>query len=198
MKCFSCGTAVPEGGQFCPKCGTRQGLTGPPAPPPGQEPEVPVWEGRYSPRADALSWLLWALFAAVMGYVALRWLKFSEPWMPWVYGGAVALPAVGLLLTLIVRRISLRYRLTSHRLFKEEGIISRRISEIELMRIDDLSVSQNIVQRIFDVGVITLLTSDASDPRLVIAGIRGPVQVKEQIRTHVQKRRARTVNLETL
>jgi len=198
MKCFSCGAEVPDKGLFCPKCGTRQGLPGTPAPPSGQEPEVPIWEGRYSPRADALSWILWGLYAAAALFVAFKWLTLGEPWMRWVYGGAVALPAIGILLTSLFRRISLRYRLTSHRLFKEVGIISRRISEIELMRIDDLSVSQNIVQRIFDVGVVTLLTSDATDPTLEIAGIRHPIEVKEQIRAQVQKRRARTINLETL
>ncbi len=198
MKCFSCAADVPEGGQFCPKCGTRQGLPGTPAPASGQEPENPVWTGRYSPLADALSWILWSLFAAFAIFVAFKWLTLAEPWMRWVYWGAVALPAFILLLMALFRRLSVRYRLTTHRLFKEVGIISRRISEIELMRVDDLSVSQNIVQRIFDVGVVTLLTSDATDPKLEISGIRSPIQVKEHIRTQVQKRRARTLNLETL
>lgn len=198
MKCFSCGTEVPEKGQFCPKCGTRQGLPGTPAPNPAQEPETPVWEGRYSPLADALSWFLWAPFAGAMAFIALKYLTLGQPWMKWVYWGLVFLPAVGVVLTSFYRRLSVRYRLTTHRLFKEVGIISRKISEIELMRVDDLSVSQNIVQRIFDVGVVTLLTSDATDPRLDISGIRNPVQVKEHIRTQVQKRRARTINLETL
>lgn len=198
MKCFSCAADVPEGGQFCPKCGTRQGLPGTPAPAPGQEPESPVWSGRYSPLADAFSWILWGLFAAAAIVFRLYWGPFSESWMPWVYGGAVALPAIVLGFRSLFRRISVRYRLTTHRLFKEVGIISRRISEIELMRVDDLSVSQNIIQRVLDVGVVTLLTSDATDPKLEISGIRSPIQVKEHIRTQVQKRRARTLNLETL
>ncbi|HKS17203.1 MAG TPA: PH domain-containing protein [Planctomycetota bacterium] len=145
-----------------------------------------------------MSWILWSIFAAAAVVVAFKWLTLGQPWMKWVYWGAVLLPAAGIALTSLFRRISVRYRLTTHRLFKEVGIISRRISEIELLRVDDLSVSQNIVQRIFDVGVVTLVTSDASDPTLTIAGIRNPIQVKEHIRTQVQKRRARTINLETL
>ena len=198
MKCFSCAAEVPEKGLFCPKCGTRQGLPGTPAPIPGQEPETPVWEGRYSPLADGLSWILWSLFAAAAVFVALKWMTLGEAWMRWVYWGAVLLPAAYLLLAALFHRLSIRYRLTTHRLFKEVGIVSRKISEIELMRVDDLSVSQNIVQRIFDVGVVTLLTSDATDPRLDISGIRNPVQVKEHIRTQVQKRRVRTLNVESL
>lgn len=198
MKCISCGAAVPEGGAFCPKCGTSQGLPGTPAPPPAQEPEIPVWQGRYSSFADASSWILWATYAGLMAFIAFKWLTLPEPWMKWIYWGAVFLPAGLIGLATLIRRITVSYRLTTHRLFKEVGIISRRISEIELLRVDDLSVSQNIVQRIFDVGVVTLLTSDSSDPKLEIAGIRHPVQVKEHIRTNVQKRRSRTLNLETL
>lgn len=198
MKCFSCGAAVPEGSAFCPKCGTRQGLPGTPAAPPGQEPETQVWAGRYSMRNDGLSWILWFLFAGIAVFAALKWLTLSEPWMRWVYAGAVLLPALILLAASLIRRLSVRYRLSSHRLFKEVGIVSRRISEIELMRVDDLSVTQNVIQRIFDVGVVTLTTTDASDPKLVIPGIRHPIEVKEQIRAQVQKRRSRTINLESL
>lgn len=198
MKCIPCGAAVPEGSAFCPKCGSRQGLPGTPAPAAAQEPENAVWNGRYSPFADALSWLLWALFAGAMTFIAFKYLALTERWMKWVYWGAVFLPAAVIGMNTLLRRISVSYRLTTHRLFKQVGIISRKISEIELMRVDDLSVSQNILQRIFDVGVVTLLTSDASDPKLVIAGIRRPVAVKEAIRAQVQKRRSRTINMETL
>lgn len=199
MKCVSCGSPIPEGGQFCPKCGGRQGPTGIPAPPPSApEPETAVWAGRYSPFADGLSWLLWAIYAAVAVYAALNWLPLTERWQKYVYWGAVLLPAVLIGFTSLVRRISVRYRLTTHRLFKEVGIVSRKISEIELMRVDDLSVSQNIIQRMFDVGVVTLSTSDASDPHLEISGIRHPVEVKEHLRAQVQKRRGRTLNVESL
>jgi uncharacterized membrane protein YdbT with pleckstrin-like domain len=118
--------------------------------------------------------------------------------MWWIFAGVVLFPAVVIGTRTFIRRISVSYRLTTHRIFKEIGIVSRKITEIELLRIDDLSVTQNIIQRIFDIGVVTLLTSDSSDPKLEISGISHPVEVKEMIRTYVQKRRGRTVNLESL
>lgn len=197
MKCTSCGAAVPEGGQFCPACGANQAFPGAPASAP-LEPEKPVWSGRYSPLADGGAWVLWSLYAAAAAFAAFRWLTFPEPWTGWVYWGAVLLPAAVIGFRCLIRRISVSYRLTTHRLFTEVGIISRRITEVELLRIDDLSVTQNIVQRIFDVGVVTLQTTDASEPEQSLMGIAHPIEVKEQIRTHVQKRRGRTVNLESL
>lgn len=197
MKCVSCGADVPEGGHFCPACGARQGFPAPLTPPP-QEPEVPVWNGRYSSRSDALAWLSWGIFAAAAAFTAIRWLTLSQPWMHWVYWSAVLLPAVLIGIGTLYRQISTRYRLTSHRLFLEKGILKRTIHEIELMRVDDLSVTQNLLQRAFDVGVVTLVTTDADEPQIELAGILHPVHVKEQIRTHVQKRRSRSVNLESL
>jgi uncharacterized membrane protein YdbT with pleckstrin-like domain len=199
MKCFSCGTALPEGANFCSACGTRQGLPGaPPAAPSIPEPEMPVWKGGYSARNDALAWVLWFLFATVAVYAVIRWVNLPEPWMRWMYWGAVLLPAALVLAGSLFRRFSVRYRLTSHRLFKEVGILSRRTTEIELMRVDDLSVSQNVLQRMLDVGLITLRTTDASDPEILMAGILNPHEVKEAIRAHVQKRRGRTLNMEAL
>ena len=198
MKCIACGAAVPEGGQFCPACGARQGLVAPAAVPAVQEPEAPVWEGRYSLWNDGTSWFLWGLFAAAAIFAYAKWLMLEEAWQRWAYVGVVLLPALLILVPSWWRRWSIRYRLTSHRFFKEVGIFSRKISELELLRVDDLTVTQSLFQRIFDVGVVTLMTSDSSDPALVITGIRNPVQVKEQIRAHVQKRRGRTLNLESL
>jgi uncharacterized membrane protein YdbT with pleckstrin-like domain len=197
MKCTSCGAAVPEGGQFCPSCGANQGF---PAAPPSspQEPEAPIWSGRYSPMADGGSWILWVIYAGASTFAGLKWLTFPEPWMWWIFAGVVLFPAVVIATRTFIRRISVSYRLTTHRIFKEIGIVSRKITEIELLRIDDLSVTQNVIQRIFDIGVVTLLTSDSSDPKLEISGISHPVEVKEMIRTYVQKRRGRTVNLESL
>ena len=198
MKCTSCGADLPPGSHFCSKCGAKQGAAIAAAPAPGMEAEQPVWSGRFSPLAYGHWALLWLLFAASAGFVALKWLTLPEAWMRWVYSGAVLLPAVGIALSALWKRLSLRYRLTNHRLFLEEGILSRKISEIELMRVDDLSVTQNVIERLFDVGEVILVTSDASHPKLVIAGIRSPVEVKEQIRTNVQRRRSRTLNVESL
>jgi len=194
MKCTSCPADLAPGSLFCPKCGAKQGA----APSPGLEPEQPVWAGRFSPLAYGNWILLWILFAAAAGFAAFKWLPISEAWMRWVYTGAVLLPAVGIVVSAMWKRLSVRYRLTSHRIFLEEGILSRRISEIELLRVDDLSVTQNLIERLFDVGEVILITSDATHPRLELAGIRSPVEVKEQIRTHVQKRRSRTLNVESL
>jgi uncharacterized membrane protein YdbT with pleckstrin-like domain len=121
------------------------------------------------------------------------------PIAKWVVLGAAAIPAALLLWRLMVEKISTRYRLTSYRLFKETGIIARDLNELELLRVDDVAVRQNLIQRIFNVGVITVIApTDQTEPRLELVGIENPIEVKEMIRSLVRKRRAKSVHFESL
>jgi len=96
-------------------------------------------------------------------------------------------------------KVATRYRLTTHRLFKESGILSRAMNEIELVRVDDVAVRQNIIQRIFNVGVVTVIAPhDQTEPRLELVGIENPIEVKEMIRTHVRLRRKGSLNVENI
>jgi uncharacterized membrane protein YdbT with pleckstrin-like domain len=119
--------------------------------------------------------------------------------VPWIVLAAAAFPAVSLGWTLLVRKLSVRYRLTTHRLFRETGVLVRKFDELELLRIDDVAVRQNLLQRIFNVGtVVVVAPTDATDPRVEMHGIENPIEVKEQIRTQVRERRRGSVHFESL
>jgi hypothetical protein len=59
-------------------------------------------------------------------------------------------------------------------------------------------VHQNVLQRVFDVGTITVISTDSSSPRLLMEGIQQPMAVKEEIRNQVRARRSRATFLETI
>lgn len=116
-----------------------------------------------------------------------------------VCGVAVGLPLAGLLGGGLWRKASVRYRLTTHRLFREVGVLFRQLNEIELIRVDDVSVRQNLLERIFNVGTITVIApTDQTEPRLELEGVENPIEVKEEIRRWVRKRRERSLHLESL
>jgi len=109
------------------------------------------------------------------------------------------LPVLCILWSWIIRKLGTKYRLTNYRLFKETGLLSREINEVELVRVDDVSVRQNILQRIFNVGVITVIAPhDQTEPRLELLGIENPIEVKELIRNNVRRRRQGSLNVENL
>ena len=144
---------------------------------------------------------MWVL-AGLWGALALGlYLRFAENPSQTLSLVALALALVPGILQLghaLVQRLGVRYRLTNHRLFTQRGLLSRVHDEIELIRVDDVSVRQNLVQRLFGVGTVTVLSTDASNPRLEIAGVLRPLELKELIRAQVRARRARTTFLENL
>jgi membrane protein YdbS with pleckstrin-like domain len=208
MSCPKCNADLPEGSAFCNKCGAAlQGGAAPlhPLQPPianvAMEPEQELWKGRFSGKAQGHLWLLWLLMLPALGF--LYWKlpadKQSNSIVRWVLLGVAALPAALIFWRLMIQKLSTRYRLTTHRLFKETGVLSRELNEIELVRVDDVAVRQNIVQRIFNVGVVTVIAPhDQTEPRLELVGIENPIEVKEMIRTNVRLRRKGSLNVENL
>ena len=99
--------------------------------------------------------------------------------------GVLLLP-VGIGLLLLLRAwylvASTRYRLTTQRLFVQTGLVAKKLEEVELFRVKDVTLDQGFVQRLLGVGTIVVLSTDDTAPRLELAGIRRPVEVKESVR----------------
>ena len=83
----------------------------------------------------------------------------------------------------------IRYRLTSERFFVNVGILSRKVDELELIRVNDVTMSQTIAERMLGLGTVTVLSNDETTPTLVLKGISGPEKVKESIRNAAAKKR---------
>lgn len=203
MRCRQCSAEIPDASPFCNRCGSAQGGDRPARPfgepaAAEQPAEETLWSGRYSLKAAAHLWVLWALWISV---VVAAYVLFTTTRGAWTNGLFLAGgfgPGLWMLTQALLRKLTLRYRLTNQRLFTERGLLARAHDELELIRVDDVSVRQNLLQRALDVGTVTLLSTDTSSPRLAIEGIEHPLALKEMIRAQVRARRARTTFLETL
>jgi len=82
-----------------------------------------------------------------------------------------------------------KYILTNQRLRIETGIVSRDIEEIELYRIQDTAVEQDIIDRTLKIGTITILSSDERSPTLRLPKIANPREVREKVRVLSEARR---------
>jgi hypothetical protein len=83
------------------------------------------------------------------------------------------------------------YELTTQRLRIIHGVVSNQIEEIELVRVRDTKVTQNVGERMFDIGDITVISGDVTTPEKVLYNVKDPVTVRELIRKAVYEERER-------
>jgi uncharacterized membrane protein YdbT with pleckstrin-like domain len=141
--------------------------------------EDDIWSGSYSPKAMIGQAVGLALLTVVGGIAA----TFGGPAGWAVFGvAAIALWSV-LALVVLYRRLTVKYRLTTYRLFHETGLLSRTRDRVEVIDIDDVTLKQGLIERMVDVGTIYILSSDVSLPngRLVMAGIEDAKRVTDLI-----------------
>jgi len=89
--------------------------------------------------------------------------------------------------TSVMRLRTTKYRLTNQRLTVEEGILSRRLDEIDLRTVDDSGFSQSALERLQGIGTVWIVASDRTSPRTVMRGIPDPRALREQIREHAYR-----------
>lgn len=217
-QCPECGQSVDVEALFCQKCGTRLSVTpGEQSLGDGEasssaraesgsrafrnrmtrdrwedkdSEEELLWEGGFSGRSMLGSWAL-ALLVTLAAITLAVMLPSTVPYR-WTGATLVILVAWCLpLLRLAYRKLSIRYRVTSHRLFHEEGILWRTTNRVELIDVDDVTVKQSIFGRIMNVGTVRLESSDRTDPELYLLGIEDPMEVAEKIDTARRRERTR-------
>lgn len=82
-----------------------------------------------------------------------------------------------------------KYFLSETRVFEEKGFIVRKKTQILLYNIRDVSVKQNIYQKIWNTGDITILSSDIDSPEFIIKNIKDPDDVAELIYDYSEKQK---------
>ena len=80
------------------------------------------------------------------------------------------------------------YRVSNQRLLIETGVLAKSINEIDMRTVEDITLQQTAVQRLFGVGEIAIVASDAGPgpglarTRLRLLGVRDPRAVRELVR----------------
>jgi uncharacterized membrane protein YdbT with pleckstrin-like domain len=128
-------------------------------------------------------------------------------------GRPALVPSVGVLLLAILtlglwllprwwRSLGLHYRITTRRIVVETGVLSKRMEQIDLYRVNDYTVDRPFLQRLLGTGNLVLRTFDKTSPELRITEIKTDVvTLYERLRQATEKDRAvrgvRMVDYET-
>jgi uncharacterized membrane protein YdbT with pleckstrin-like domain len=128
-------------------------------------------------------------------------------------GRAALVPSFGTLLMAIVtlglwlivrwfRTLSVNYRITTHRIIVESGLLSKKLEQIDLYRIADYTVERPFGQRLLGTGNLLLKTFDKTTPQLDVRYIKTDVvalyeRVRAATETDKARRGVRMVDYET-
>ncbi|MBA2479455.1 MAG: PH domain-containing protein [Planctomycetes bacterium] len=162
-----------------------------------------VWSQHPSMRSRAGRLVLWTLIA--LWIASARWwlpnlvqsLPMLEPIQPWLTTiarwswVALAIPVLLVAQAWIASRL-VRYDLMADRLMISQGLILRRMDNLELYRVRDVHLELPLISRILGVGDIVLDTVDHTTPQVRLRGVRDPVKAFNRIReaTEASRRKA--------
>ena len=92
------------------------------------------------------------------------------------------------------------FEVTTERIRMSQGIFVRRTDELELYRVNDISVVEPFILRALGLGHLDLTTNDTSTPVLTISAIRRVHELREDVRKCVEgcreRKRVRVTEIE--
>ena len=174
MFCINCGTNNSDDAVYCLKCGNRL------------EAEEETKVASRSTDADSDARVVFSisptLFFVKLGYAAaviaavflVALISVLVPAVPFI-----VLVVIGLALLLIpafyhLRKRMVRYTLTDSMFQLDRGFISRTTQNLPLRRVQDVTVSASIFQRLFGIGNIEIDNSGDTGETVVLANINSP------------------------
>jgi uncharacterized membrane protein YdbT with pleckstrin-like domain len=81
----------------------------------------------------------------------------------------------------LVKRIATTYTITDRRLNIKRGIVSRKVQETRLQRVQNVNFSQSVYQRLMQIGDVDFDTAAGDDYNFVFAGVAEPEEVVQQV-----------------
>ncbi|MCK4752374.1 MAG: PH domain-containing protein [Planctomycetes bacterium] len=93
--------------------------------------------------------------------------------------------SVLVLLVLLFKMVQLKmtyYEVSAERIEWSRGILDRRIDNIDMFRVVDLQMRRSMLDCIFSIGTVKLMTTDKSDPEFEFEKVRRPRELYDCIK----------------
>ena len=164
--------------------------------------ELEIWVGRTHWKHYAGRLVVWitcnVLFAAAVAWIAARFDQLTSTIAFWLIACVLLASGVLVIGRVVLIILSHRYRVTSQRLFIERGILSQTVDQTELIRVDDVRLYKSILDRMFGLGSVAVVSTDATDKEILLEGVPEPDKVAESIRSNMRTLRQRSLFVENL
>jgi hypothetical protein len=85
--------------------------------------------------------------------------------------------------------LSVHYQITNERIRITEGMLGKDREDIELVRVQDVDISQSLTERALGIGDVNIRSHDRSHPTVTLNNVTNPTEVHEILRRAVLKAR---------
>jgi uncharacterized membrane protein YdbT with pleckstrin-like domain len=130
-----------------------------------------LFSGHPSWRSALAFYLKGLVLALVAG--AIVWFAASHGAGVAVFVGLLALAIV----VGFVKRMGTHYIVTNERLHIRRGIVSRRVQETRLDRVQNVNTDQGVIERVLRIGTVDFDTAGTDDSDFTFAGVASPADV---------------------
>ncbi len=191
IKCRFCGEFFETPGA----AGARPAAGGSPGEPAAARPDGRLlFQGRMSwlalarPACDLIFWLAFAVLIVMFGNALITYLRLLEPKASLVknvfliVAGFIGVVAVLVFAVRFALYKTRAFRITENRIEYEHGILAKSVRAVDMSRVQDVSLTQTMVQRIFKAGIITISSPDRNDPKLRIGPINNARQLYDTLK----------------
>lgn len=130
----------------------------------------------------------WSMLSVVGGAAAIG-LNIADLGIPgWALGLFWLIGLPGVLWTYLTQ-ITSKYKVSLRRVETEHGVLSKRVDSLELWRVLDVEYTQSLIDRMFGNAKIKLISTDQTNPELILHGLPEHRALFEQLREAVQAAR---------
>lgn len=154
--------------------------------------EEPLWKGTSSQWKNLLPH---TIFVAALGLSA--WLYWGKQMSPWIFLLAGVAALWSLWSFFVVK--STEYQLTTERLIRIRGILTRVTDTLELYRVRDLQIVQPLLLRILKQQNIHVITTDSTTAELILDYLPASDDLGERLRKSIEEcrtnKRVRTMDV---
>jgi uncharacterized membrane protein YdbT with pleckstrin-like domain len=143
--------------------------------------EEVIFQGHPSWRAILGFYFQWAIVGAVAaGIAALVTLIGGGVELGVVIAVFAIFVAVGFVVGLI-KRIATTYSISNQRLHIKRGIVARKIQQTRIERVQNVNITQSVIQRILQVGKVDFDTAGTDDADFSFDGVSQPEKVMKAV-----------------
>jgi uncharacterized membrane protein YdbT with pleckstrin-like domain len=95
--------------------------------------------------------------------------------------GVVVVGAALLIVGGLVKRIATVYTITNQRLRIKRGLLSRKVQQTRIDRVQNVNTDQTVIERLLRVGTVDFDTAGTDDSDFTFSGVSSPSRVVEAV-----------------